>query len=205
MRALIPSLFAISMLSSSALAAPFRHDPGFFFRGALGVGFSGASLDDSQETTFTGAGGLVSLAVGGTVAPNFALYADLFGFSMLEPTVSQNGVEAGKADDTTATLAAIGLGASYYLMPLNLYFAGSIGTGQATIETRARVGPVEVVLNEDSKPGLAVSLMVGKEWWVSRRWGMGIAGQAIFGRVETDGGTELGLLGFGVLFSATMN
>jgi hypothetical protein len=199
------TLTLLASVSGASHAAPYRHDPGLYARFALGAGFSGASFDDAQETTFSGGGGLLSIALGGTVAPNFAIYGDLFGLSMIEPTVSQGGVEQGTAERTRATVGGLGVGAAYYIMPLNLYFAGAIGSGAASVQTRIPVGTAELVIDEDSRPGLLVNLMIGKEWWVSPRWGLGLAGQAIFSRLKTDAGTEFGILGFGVVFSATMN
>jgi hypothetical protein len=148
---------------------------------------------------------MASFAFGGTVARNFALAVDFFGLSMFEPNVEQNGRDLGDADNTRATFGGIGLGATYYVMPLNLYLAASIGAGVGTLEIEVREGPVTFRFEEDSEVGLALNFMIGKEWWVARRWGLGVALQAVFAALETDDDHGLGVFGVGVLFSATMN
>jgi hypothetical protein len=186
--------------------AGHRHDPGhFFMRLSAGAGFNSMGNDDSGETTLSGIGGMGSFAFGATVAPNIALGVDLFGLSMFEPSVEQNGNDLGDAENTRASLGAIGIGATFYVMPANLYFAGSIGAGVASLEFRGRFGGLVVNAKEDSEVGLAANIMVGKEWWVARNWGIGIAAQAVFASLETDSGAGLNVFGLGLLFSATMN
>ncbi len=182
--------------------AGHRHDPGhFFMRLSAGAGFSSMASDDSSETTLSGIGGMGSFAFGATIAPNIALGVDFFGLSMLEPSVEVEGNDLGDAENTRASLGAIGIGATFYVMPANLYFAGSIGAGVASLEFRDSGFSAKA----DSEVGLAASLMVGKEWWVARRWGIGIAAQAIFASLETESGAGLNVFGFGLLFTATMN
>lgn len=183
-----------------------RHDPGhFFMRLSGGFGFSGAAFDDAAETTFRGAGGMGSFKFGATIARNVAIGADLFGLSMFEPNVEQGGRDLGSAENTQASLGALGIGGTFYVMPINLYFAASLGLGVGTVEVNVREGPLQLRFKEDTKAGFAANLMIGKEWWVARRWGLGLALQAILSSLETDEGDALGVFGVGVLFSATMN
>ena len=60
---------------------------------------------------------------------------------------------------------------------------------------------------DSSRSGTALELMVGKEWWVSANWGMGIAGEFV-GASMTDKNTP-GLTwsasSLSVLLSATYN
>lgn len=183
-----------------------RHDAGnFFMRLSGGLGFTGASFDDAPDTKFRGAGGMGSFEFGATIAPNIALGVDLFGLSMFEPSVEQNGRDLGEADNTRASLGAIGLGGTFYVMPANIYFAASAGLGVGTVEVEVREGPFQLRFKEDTKVGFAANLMFGKEWWVSRRWGIGLALQGIWSSLETDEGTKMSVFGVGVLFSATMN
>ncbi len=212
---LAPALALVTLtaaLAPLAHARPYNpnrgrtHDPGhFFMRLSGGFGFSGAAFDDAAETTLSGAGGMLSFAFGATVARNIALNVDLFGLSMVEPNVEANGRDLGEADGTRATIGGIGIGATFYVMPANIYFAGSVGVGVGTLEFRGRVGNIIIEAEEDTEAGLALNFMVGKEWWVSRRWGLGLAAQAIVASLETDEGTGLTAFGIGLLFSASMN
>ena len=205
------SLLALLLvLPAAAHARPGNdareHDAGaFFMRLSAGFGFGSAAFDDSEETTRSGLAGMGSFAFGGTVGRNIALHADLFGLSLFEPTLSKNGEDLGDLDSTVVRLGALGLGATFYVMPANLYIGGSIGVGVGSIEARARAGGLSISFQEDTDPGLAVNLMLGKEWWVARKWGLGVALQGVFAALETDAGEGLAVFGVGVLFSATMN
>lgn len=213
-RSIMPIGFALALLTlaSTAQARPFnpnagrRHDPGhFFMRLSGGFGFSNATFDEPSETTLSGFGGMGSFKFGATIAPNVALGVDLFGLNMFEPSVTVNGDDLGSAEGTRASVGAIGLGGTFYIMPANLYIAASAGVGLGTIEFRGRFGNVVVTSEEDSRPGFAANVMIGKEWWVSRKWGIGLAGQLVFASLETDNDVGLGVFGVGLLFSATMN
>ncbi|HRE89491.1 MAG TPA: hypothetical protein PK095_10150 [Myxococcota bacterium] len=213
-RSFIPVGLALATLAfaSAAEARPHnpnagqRHDPGHFFvRLSGGFGFSSATFDDPGETTLSGFGGMGSFKFGATIARNVALGVDLFGLSMFEPSVTVNGDDLGSAEGTRASMGAIGLGGTFYIMPANLYIAASAGVGLGTIEFRGRFGGIVVTSEEDSRPGFAANVMIGKEWWVSRKWGIGLAGQLIFASLETDDDVGLGVFGAGLLFSATMN
>lgn len=206
------ALVGISTLAADTHARPFnpnsgrRHDPGHFFvRLSGGFGFSSAAFDDGADTTLSGLGGMGSFKFGATIAPNVALGVDLFGLNMFEPSVEQNGVDLGNAEGTRASVGAIGLGGTFYVMPANLYIAASAGVGLGTIEFRGRFGNVVVTSKEDSRPGFAANIMVGKEWWVSRKWGLGLAGQLVYANLQTDNDVGFGVFGVGLLFSATMN
>lgn len=183
-----------------------RHDPGhFFMRLSAGFGYESAAFDDPGDTQLSGFGGMGSFKFGATIAQNLALGLDLFGMTMFEPSVEQNGQDLGDASNTRASFFGFGLGTTFYVMPVNIYFAGSLGAGIGSISFRDRIGGVTVTAEEDTKLGFALNLMIGKEWWVARRWGIGVAAQLIFSSLETDQDVGLGVLGIGLLFSATLN
>lgn len=58
-----------------------------------------------------------------------------------------------------------------------------------------------------SYPGLGVQVIVGKEWWMTPDWGLGIAGELTLASMKdrNDPSTSWNGGGFGVLFSATYN
>jgi hypothetical protein len=55
--------------------------------------------------------------------------------------------------------------------------------------------------------GVAAKLGIGKEWWVSQRWGLGATLEAMAGAVPDDATKDKGWGFFGVdlAFSATYN
>lgn len=199
-RGLVAGLVLASMCPDSAWSggAAGRHD-GFFLR--LSAGFGGASSDAEDnlgnDWEFSGLTGDVNFAIGGIVARNLALHGTLWGWSMGDPDVEVNG----DSDELNGslTMSAIGMGVTYYFMPTNLYLSGSLGLGQ--LELEADGGG-----DADTDMGLVFDATIGKEWWVSSNWGLGLAGAVGFHSIPEDGyddnwsGVNLGLR-----FSATFN
>ncbi len=201
MKSVVCSVALASLtLASPALADPraHHHNSGFMFRGTLGFGFESLALAvGSTDSSLSGPGGALSVALGGFVTRNLAINADLYGAAVVDPTVKRDGNDLGEVEATVG-LASIGLGLTYYFMPLNLYVAGSVGAGKATIE-------IDNVAFE-SELGLSVHVSVGKEWFVSRNWGLGIAVEFLFADVPTEtSNSEANYLGFNLAFSATYN
>lgn len=191
---------ALTCISSAAMAAPHTHD-GFFLRLATGFGYENLNLENSDsrfEMDIGGFGGGLSIAAGGIVARNLAINVDFFGAVVVSPSVQVNDVELGEASDASVVLSGVGVGATYYIMPINLYVALSVGFGIASItEDNERV---------ETDPGFAMNLMVGKEFWVGREWGIGVALQFVHAAIPTEtASTSASLTGLNVMFSATFN
>lgn len=195
--ALLLALLATS--TAHAQSQPTTHD-GFMLRLALGFGYESLSIDDGVGTELTASGFGVgsSIALGGVVARNLAINADLFASTVFSPNISENGVDLGEAQDTSVSLYGIGVGLTYWVMPLNLYLAGSVGISQATVEIQG--------LSFDADWGLAINAMIGKEFWVGREWGVGFAAQLLWANVPTvTDEASSSYLAFNILFSATYN
>jgi hypothetical protein len=187
-----------------------RHD-GFYLRLAIGFGGGAVQGDDHErgdvdEIGLSSTGFGTSIGIGGALVENLILNADLFHATLFNPAVEVDGAEAGDAEDLDVDLGVgedtelvgLGIGLTYYVMPVNLYLAGSIGLGQT----------VFVDYTGDRKGGdigLGANVMVGKEWWVGIDWGIGVAGQLIVVSTEDEilGGVRG--LAFNVMFSATYN
>jgi hypothetical protein len=54
-------------------------------------------------------------------------------------------------------------------MPINLYLSGSLGFGRLEID-------IDGFGSGDTDTGPVFEAVVGKEWWVSRNWALGVAG-----------------------------
>jgi len=152
---------------------PHEHD-GFFLRLSLGVGAADTELDDEatdSEIQLEGTAGDVNIAIGGVVAENLAIHATIFGWSITDPDaeIREPGFEEEGELEGDLSLGAFGGGITYYLMPVNIYFSGSIGAGRLTFDPE---GFDEV----DSDTGIVGDFTVGKEWFVSDNWGLGFAG-----------------------------
>jgi hypothetical protein len=65
-----------------------------------------------------------------------------------------------------------GLGVDYYFTPINIYIGGTVSV--------AGISRADEDRSNRSRAGLGLDLDVGKEWWISRRWGIGIALRATY-------------------------
>lgn len=181
---------------------PGRHThDGFFFRGTFGLSTAVAVEENAGEKLrVTGSGPQFTLAVGSALSDmNLALYAE-FQFTVVsDPTVQIDEMPAGNVDNVGA--GSFGLGATYYFMPINIYLAGTVGSGSAN-----------VVLDRDAdKPagqtgtGLSLRGSVGKEWWTSSNWGIGVAAHVLFMSLPDSDHSTLTLLSAGISGTATYN
>ena len=177
------------------------HD-GFMLRLTLGLGY-GSSTEEIPtlgDIELSGASGFFSLDLGGALVDNLVLHGRLSDMVVASPTLSINGSEEFETgDDVSLTFYLLGAGLTYYLMPANVYFTGVVGIAKASADN----GSTE----SSTKAGFGLEGDIGKEWWVSDNWGIGLAGRITFASVPdevvTNDSTTLQALGFGVLFSAT--
>jgi hypothetical protein len=192
-----------------------RHE-GFFLRLSLGMGGGviggDAHVTRGSEVSASGLGMALDIAIGGALVENLILNADIFRAVLFNPSIEEDGNTIGDSDiegdaddigdaigvGQDVSLAGLGIGLTYYIMPINLYLSGSIGLGQAVFEGDR--GDVE-----GSDLGLGLNLMVGKEWWVGADWGIGLAGQFVYVAVEDDVLGDVSGLALSLLFSATYN
>ncbi|MEO1271954.1 MAG: hypothetical protein AAFX99_27985, partial [Myxococcota bacterium] len=114
------------------------HD-GFMVRLGIGFGVSSATFQESGlpdlelEASASNAGH-INVALGYAVIDNLIVHADLFGGFLAEPTVTRGDTELGDLDGTQLNLYGFGLGLTYYIMPLNLYVAGSFGAARVVFD-----------------------------------------------------------------------
>jgi len=191
-------MLALLLVVPATVRAGARdHEGGFFLRMVLGGGIAGSSIDtDSTDVDFSDAGFIFDIAIGGMVSDNLALHGAIFGWSMSDPDAEVNGVDIGSAQGDL-TLAAFGGGLTYYFMPINIYVSGMAGFGQLSGDDG---------ITGESDFGLATNFMVGKEWWVSGRWGLGLAASFGYHSIPDELGDESWSgTNFAVLFSATLN
>jgi hypothetical protein len=186
------------------IAGARTHD-GFYLSLQQGVGYTRMSADSPGLTVkASGLGTPFNIALGGTVAPNLILYGSMI-FDEGNADVSINGISAGSVDNG-AGVVGIGPGIVYYLEPDNVFFAGTLRlSGLGISSSRGNTG-------WSSRGGLTLEGQIGKEWWVSDSWGLGVSAQALVGAMKgrerlAPGGEiptwRVGMLS--LLFSATYN
>jgi hypothetical protein len=214
MNNLLPALAlaALAVLPFSARAQdPFgahRHD-GFYLSLSPGIG-SGSTVfsedfGSADEVTFKGGVGAYDLKIGGAVSENLILSFDIIGSNMPGPDIESGSGTFETDEDIVLGSGSIGLGMTYYFMPVNVFLSGTLGVGKL----RLREAPLDDDI--DSETGLALHFKVGKEWWVSRNWGLGVSGGYGFLGVKNppDNGAdyqgEYASHRFYILFNTTYN
>ena len=193
----LASLLAVTSAGQAIAGAPRTHD-GFFLRLSAGGGSAKTELDvPGQKIEIDGESGDVNIAIGGIVAENLALHGTLFGWATSDPEVEIEGLGSGTANGDLG-LSAIGVGLTYYFMPVNMYLSGSVGSGKLSIDT-----PLG---DADSDRGVVGDLTLGKEWWLGGNWGLGLSGSFGFHSIP-DGSVDENWTGnsFALRLSATLN
>jgi hypothetical protein len=188
----------ILILSATDLFAGSRdHDGGFFLRLSTGLGYAQSEYADPSTIKLYGASGDMNFAVGMGVLPNLALHATMFGWVLSEP-VAEVGGSSGEFPGE-ATVGSLGVGFTYYFMPINMYLSGSVGFTALQVEV---LGAFE----GETDLGPAFDVTLGKEWWVGGSWGLGVAGGfGYHSAPEKEVDENWSGYSLGVRFTATLN
>jgi hypothetical protein len=182
-----------------------RHD-GFYLHLQLGPGFTSAKASSGPDSiTLSGGGFGFSIAAGGALNDNLILFGELLVDSALSPDVEVNGVKTATLDNASAGLGGFGAGVAYYVMPVNLFLSGALTASRLTVNDSNgnEVGSSDL--------GIGIDLDVGKEWWVSDNWGLGVVGQFFVASMKDKDALPGGdrptwkVVGFSVALSATFN
>lgn len=141
-----------------------RHDY-FFLRLLYGLGYTNSQAGNEYlyDENLSGPGGMAGIQIGGSPVSYHALFFEYsLGVALPDTEVASNiGYEF------------IGLGYSYYLKESNIHFDISVGMPYwynfYTGETNLGKDPIFV-----SGSGQGIHLVIGKEWFVSKNWGIGV-------------------------------
>ncbi|MDB4989238.1 MAG: hypothetical protein JWN04_4416 [Myxococcaceae bacterium] len=194
---------------------PGSHEhEGFFLRITAGGGAAGMTYHERFDGVHTshvktrGLAGSADVAVGARVVGSLIVHGNL-SVTAINARRSIDGVQDDSYNSIRSKFWLVGVGATYYVMPTNLYLTLVLGTG-GMLEQRdygsAGKGPESI----HTRPGFGSSLAIGKEWWVGGRgdWGIGAsitgslyaAGIDVAGVKSTAVGNAISLA-----FSATLN
>ena len=180
-------------------ASGYHTHDGFFMR--LSIGGGGASASKSGEK-YSGGSFAFAAAFGGAITPHLILYGEVLGHSVHEPKHKVTGIPDTTEYGLDMSVAGVGPGVAYFFMPLNLYLSGTLLFQQVTLsdsyDSNRSVAKTDV--------GVAASFMVGKDWWVSDNWGLGVAAQVLLG-IAKDRYTNANwsTAAAAVMFTATYN
>lgn len=151
----------------------------------------------SSDVEVHGGSGMFTFSIGGAVADNLIVFGHLGGSSITDPKIRLWGRELqGKG---SAALTGVGAGVAYYLMPSNVYFSGAL------MVTRISLRDADDRKIGETETGGGIDLAIGKEWWVSANWGLGIAGHVMFASIDDADGSTYRATSTSIAFSATYN
>jgi hypothetical protein len=197
---LAAAVFALTLpLAARAETAEDARHRGLFLRMHLGGGYLTSSVrSGGTDLKVNGGAGSFSIALGGAVGRNLHLYGELADSIASSPSATING-SSGTLTNTNYSLLALGPGVNYYFMPMNVYLSGSLLLSRLNLSNSSG--------NGNSDWGLAGKFQLGKEWWVSDTWGLGVAGMLLASGNGAGGGSPgtFSTWSGAVLFSATYN
>jgi hypothetical protein len=176
------------------------HHNGFFFRPDLGIGYLSTNANSfGQSATLSGAAGSFGLAFGGAIDHHNILALHIWDLAAAKTTISVNTPGGSSNVELGATIAVFGPEYTYYSND-NLYFSISPGLSQLSFDG-------DNGNTHKTDPGFGLRAALGKEWWVSDSWGMGLAGQFSFSTNQDTGNNAPTWItwGLSLAFSATYN
>jgi hypothetical protein len=193
-----PAAFADEVAPPPNVSTPRQtaHHRGLFFRPDLGIGYLHMSATEGgNDDAAYGAAGAFGIAIGGAIQPNHILAFHLWDAVISNPTFSSNGTSASPGN-SAAGLIAFGPEYTFY-SETNFYFSLSPGLSRLHLESGG--------VGADSDWGFGLRAAVGKEWWVSDNWGLGLVGQLSFSANSDNGVATWTTWGATLAFSATYN
>jgi hypothetical protein len=205
---LVSMMLLLAASTAYAGGSPRAHDGGFLLRMSLGFGTQNTSrsLTVEEAAFFNVPGGDIELSgaasdftitLGGIVKENLALHGTIFSAVMTDPDIEIAGLGSDTVDGTMGIIG-YGGGLTYWFMPANVFMSASFGLGRLRADND--------YFDFYSDWGFAMEATVGKDWFVSNRWGLGVAGGFTFHNVgdpevdESWSGSS-----FTIRFNATFN
>lgn len=199
-------LMSSECLPQSEEEGVHTHD-GFFMRLGAGPasGFSRTTIYDptkidNLEITVSGTGADLDLAIGGAIRRNFVIHADFWGIVFPAPLLELSTAmqtDRFQPGEISSYLLCGGAGVTYFAMPMNVYFSISWGISSLQIEPEEYEHGTEI--------GFSTIIRIGREWWISSNWGLGVAVNFIYAAVPAEEGALWNNAGGGLLLSATYN
>jgi hypothetical protein len=169
---------------------------GLFLRAGLGLG--GLSVS-RENVSYRGTSGSIEVSIGHSLIQNLLLFVELRAAVVNAPGFYVDGQEFPNTDVLGMATYGVGLGATHYL-PFNTYASATLTTVWLEFED------FEDRRRSTRAGGFGFKAAVGKEWFASPQWGLGVAFQFHFARYPDQllGGRWTGVEGT-LAMSATYN
>jgi hypothetical protein len=166
-RTLLPVLLATAILPAQE---PGDHGHrGFYLSMTFGPAWGDVRMDPVGTTPagkITGDSSQFEFRVGGALAPGLILSWDMSMRMFRDPSLQYDG-STNRQEQSSMVETLTGAGLTYYFTPSNAFVGVSVGRGRFT-------SAYWFFGNSSSDQGWGYQVRCGKEWWVSRRWGLGL-------------------------------
>lgn len=168
---------------------------GFFLRGALGYGpmVNMNSNEIDFEISGGGAGAVISL--GSFINERLLVYGEISGYTISDPEMTFHGYTS-TASGTSAHVSCIGAGMGYYLAPNSIFAGLSIYLATLTMENP------DFNLEATTDTGFGFGFQIGKDFIVSRKVLLGVAGHASISTMkDKEGGPRWNTTALGIMMT----
>ena len=158
----VPCLLLV--IPSFLLSAQKHTHKGYYF--SIGGGYADGSIivRNNEKWKLTGPAFGMHVFIGGSLKDNLYLHFS-FEAKTMHPLIN------GKENDEYYTVEEVlrGAGVTYYTKR-NFFISGNAGLGKFFITDKANGE------RYDTNNGFALRIMGGKEWWISSKFALGLAG-----------------------------
>ncbi len=193
----------MSLLTTSVLLGQGRTHSGFYFSMGLGPAWGTSNGYDNQGNVavITGTGAEFDFQMGASITKNLILHGTITAKAVVGPKINNTVV----SDDYSLSETMIGAGLTHYT-PHNFFFTGNLGAGKFTISQST--GNTYNSNDISTKYGLSILLKAGKEFWISKKLGLGLAvtyGKTMVNSTEGSYTEKWNSNRFGVLLQLTID
>jgi len=155
-----------------------EHD-GFYFRFLTNIGFGYIYEYSTQKVNpieISDSTMIIDYQIGWSLnnqmiffggASVYMVPAPLSIFNLLPKAINSSAQRGGSSSDFSSAIGRISMGLNYYLNPQNVYASLAFGFNN----NGGQFGNIPQSIGY----GLGLQASLGKEWWVSKNWGLGLA------------------------------
>jgi len=183
--------------STRPASPPITPQSGFWLR--ANIGYSPlAVMKSNDDDEITGGAGAVVLSLGKFINEQFVVYGEIIGDVITGPDLKSGGMTYSGDEDLTASMTGVGVGIGYYLIPNSVFAGISLSLATLTIEHQG------LGWEGATNPGIGVGFQIGKDFQISRKVMLGVAGHGFLATMkDADGGPQWTSTALGITASFT--
>ncbi len=163
------------------VTGPVRYPNGWHLRWNAGAGSYNVSTDDGYDADLNGSGVAQDVMVGVAVSDRFSILMVFSAILSIGLDLDYGDRITHPASDTSMTLLGGMVGFAYYLVPRSWYVTLLVGSSGWNLreqvedpsDTSGSGTTYQTIAN--GGVGFGLQLTLGKEWWISRKVGFGMA------------------------------